>query len=329
MTRKPLLAVLIVAFVWVAAGPVRAEVKKEEKTLVTFSGMLGRVANIFGGKAAREGVVSTVAVSGNRKMTANENTAQIVDLGEEKVYDLDLRRKTYTVTTFAEIRRRLAEAEAKARESRKSEPKEEQAPTEGKELEVDLDVKDTGQTKTINGFDTRQVIVTVTVREKGRKLEEGGGLVLTADNWLTRSVPALKEILDFDMRYYKAIAGPMLAVNAQQMATVFAMMPGLKDAFSRMNREALDGTAISTTLTVDSVKSPEQMKQQASQGGDSSVPTSVGGAIGGLMRRRAQKQAESTSPRSTFMTSNSEVLKIATSVSAGDVAIPADFKQRN
>src|SRR5690242_6666206 len=79
-----------------------ADVKKEEKNLVTFSGMLGRMANLFGGKAAKEGVISTVAVSGDRKMTANDTHGQIVDLKEQKVYDLDMRRKTYTVTTFEE-----------------------------------------------------------------------------------------------------------------------------------------------------------------------------------------------------------------------------------
>ena len=61
-------------------------------------------------------------------------------------------------------------------------------------MEIDFDVKSTGQTKTINGFDTREVIITVTAREKGKKLEDSGGVVMTVDNWLTKSQPALKEI---------------------------------------------------------------------------------------------------------------------------------------
>ena len=46
------------------------------------------------------------------------------------------------------------------------------------------------------------------------------------------------------------------------------------------------------------------------------------------MRRRAAANAEKTgnSPRTTFMTINNEVLKISTSVSAADVALPAGFK---
>src|SRR6187431_2076590 len=113
-----------------AAAPAYAEVKKEERNQVSFAGALGKIFNFFGGKSAREGVVSSEAVSGDRKMTTNgENTAQIIDLREEKIYDLDMRRKTYKVTTFEEIRRQMREAEEKARqsaarESRESRPSE-------------------------------------------------------------------------------------------------------------------------------------------------------------------------------------------------------------
>ena len=333
MKNRLLIPALSLAMAFSVAAVLQADVKKEEKNLVTFSGMLGRMANLFGGKAAKEGVVSTVAVSGNRKMMVNDTRGEIIDLTQQKVYDLDMRRRTYTVTTFDELRRRMSEMEAKAKDDAAKAPKDEQPQNQDKEFEVDFDVKNTGQTKAINGFNTSQVVVTVTVREKGKKLEESGGLVMTADNWMTKSVPALKEITDFDMRYYKALAGPQVAVDAQQLATALAMMPGLKDAFARMQRAGLDGTAISSTTTVESVKSPEQMKQQEQSSADNggSTPTSVGGAIGGFMRRRAQQNQQNNPPsaRSTFMTINNEVLKIAPNATAADVAIPEGFKERN
>ena len=85
-----------------------------------------------------------------------------------------MRRKTYKVTTFEQIRQQMREAEARARESAARESKEskpEQAPQKqepGKELEVDFDVKNTGQTKTINGFDTRRWSQRSRVREKAK-----------------------------------------------------------------------------------------------------------------------------------------------------------------
>ena len=337
MTRKHLLPALALTIAF-AALPAHAEVRKEERNQVSFSGMLGRMFNFFGGKSAKEGVVSTVAVSGDRKMTTTgDNTGQIVDLTEEKIYDLDLRRKTYKVTTFEELRRQMREAEERARESAAREPQEEQPQNEGKEMEVDFDVKNTGQTKTVNGFDTRQVIGTITVREKGKTLDESGGLVMTVDTWLTKQA-SLKEIADFERRYYEKLAGPVSAVDAKQMATAMAMFPGLKEAFARLSREDFGGTAIQTTTTVDAVKSAEQMKQQgdsSAQSNERSNPASIGGAIGGFMRRRQQQKqqeapaADANPARSTFMTMNNEVLKIATNVTPADVAMPAGFKERN
>jgi hypothetical protein len=225
----------------------------------------------------------------------------------------------------------MAEMEAKAKADAAKAPKDEQPETQGKQMDIDFDVKSTGQTKTINGFDTREVVMTVIAREKGKKLEDSGGMVMTVDTWLTKSQPALKEIADFDRRYFQQLAGPALQVDAQQMATAMAMMPGLKDAFARINKETLDGTSIQSTTTVEAVKSAEQLKQEQSGAGNSeqqAPPTSVSGALGGLMRRRAQANAEKngTSQRATFMTLNHEVLKISTSVSAADVAMPAGFK---
>jgi hypothetical protein len=332
MRRTFAIPALALALALAAVPIVHADVKTEEKSLATFGGMLGRMVNLFGGRGAKEGVASTVAVSGDRKYSGTDTRAQIIDLKEEKIYDLDMRKKTYTVTTFDELRRKMEEMESKAKEDTAKAPKDEQPENQGKQMEIDFDVKSTGQTKAINGFDTREVVITVVAREKGKKLDDSGGMVMTVDNWLTKSQPALKEISDFDRRYYEKLAGPTVAIDAQQLATAMAMMPGLKEAFARVNKETLDGTPIQSTTTVEAVKSAEQMKQEQSGGGatESSNPASVTGAIGGFMRRRAQANAEkngtTNSSHTTFMTLSNEVLKISTAVSSADVAIPAGFK---
>src|SRR5215510_412598 len=113
MKRMITVAALAVCLAAGAAHSLKADVKSDEKGLVKFEGGLGRVVGIFGGKAAREGVKSTVAVKGDRKISTNDTNGQIVDLAEEKLYELDVRKKTYTVTTFAELRRRMEEARKK------------------------------------------------------------------------------------------------------------------------------------------------------------------------------------------------------------------------
>src|SRR5512134_2353402 len=99
MKRAITAIVLAAGLAWGSAPSLVADVKTQEKGQVKFEGMLGRMMNMFGGKAAKEGIVSNVAVKGDRKANLTENGGQIIDLDEEKVYELDSRKKTYKVTT--------------------------------------------------------------------------------------------------------------------------------------------------------------------------------------------------------------------------------------
>ena len=313
-----------------AAAPAYAEVKTRDKTQIKFEGMLGRMFNLFGGKSAKEGVEGKSAVKGNRKATVTGNTGQIIDLSEEKVYDIDFKKKQYTVTTFAELRRRMQEAEERARkeaekEERREEGRKEEPQKPAKEYEVDFDVKDTGQKKQIAGYDTKNVIATVTVREKGKTLEDGGGLVMTSDLWLGPQIPQMKEFTDFDIRYWKQLAGPQTAtLSAEQMAMVLAMFPLVGKAMDRMQKDGdkLSGTALDSTITFEAVKTKEQLAQAQEQ-----QKSSGGGGIGGLLAKKIMK-TEPPKARSTIFTTRHEVLEVATSVDTADLAIPADYKEK-
>jgi hypothetical protein len=317
------MALVAVPLVALAAAPVFAEVKTRDKATLKFE---GRLLNFFLGKAAKEGIEQKVAVKGARKATMNDRTGTIVDLSEEKLYELDMKKKTYTVTTFEEIRRKMREAAEKAeKESQKEEPgrpQEQQKPT--REYEVDFDVKETGQKKQIVGYDTHEAIATVIVREKGKTLEESGGMVMTSDMWLGPKIPALNELVEFDVKYAKALQGPeAFTMSAEQMAALLKMFPLFGKASDRLQKEGgkLAGTPLETTVTVEAVKSQEDLAAAQKQSGSS------GGGIGGLLAKKVMKQ-EPPKARSTFMTTHDEKLEIATSVSADDVAVPADFKEK-
>jgi hypothetical protein len=330
-----LAAPLTAALIALGVQSISADVKTDERGHVKFEGGLGRVVSIFGGKAAREGVKSTLAVKGDRKITTNDVSGQIIDLAEEKIYELDVRKKTYTVTTFEELRRRMEDARKRAEAdaaNTQEKPAEPPPDSNAKEMEVDFAVKDTGQRRTINGFDTRQAIMTIAFREKGRTLEQAGGLVVTSDIWLAPRIAAMQEVADFELRYAKALHGPMIAgASPEEMAAALALYPMLRDGLARMRDEAvkLDGTAILTTTTVESVKSEEQLaaeKKSAEAEGRPSVSGGIGGLVGGLARRAAQRN-EPPKARATFMTITNEVLKVTTDVSATDVGIPAGFRE--
>jgi hypothetical protein len=341
-------AVVVVCLTVAFAGVVRADVREDQRTKFQLAGVLGRMVNMFGGKGAREGVESSVAVKGERKFTSNGSTGQLIDLAEEKVYDIDMKRKTYTVATFAELRRQMEEARKKAEEdarkagAERKEPAPEKAEPgkPEKEVEVDFDVKNTGQTKTLNGFDTHQSIVTITVREKGKTLEQSGGLVMASDMWLAPRNAAMNEVAQFDLKYAQKLYGAMMTgASPQEMASAMAMYPQMKPALDRMRAEGgkLEGTPILTTMTMDAVKSAEEMASESSKPASSSSAGSPGEEVLKMFGRFGKKSAKkddapaaatvSSPSHTTFMTTSVEVLKLTTTVSAEEVSIPAGFTQ--
>lgn len=337
MIRARIVAVLLLVGI-AATASVSADVRTDQRVKFQLGGAIGKLVNMFGGKGARDGVTSMVAVKGNRKATISDATGQIIDLSEEKIYDLDMKKKTYQVTTFAELRQQMEEAKRDAEKSAReqaSEPDEKPAEKDpnAKEYEVDFDVKSTSETRTINSFNTTKSVVTVTVREKGKTLDQSGGLVMLTDMWMTPSAPSTKDLADFDLRYAQKLHGPMVAgASAQDMAMAMAMYPQMKPALDKMRAEGgkLSGTAILTEVKIESVPAgtanqtaaapppPEEPKKRG-----------LGGMLGGLkkMAESADKGNSSTPERAVIMTTSIEMLKLTTDVDAASVALPAGFTQ--
>jgi hypothetical protein len=332
--RKRVLAALAA---FSMALPLAAAVKTQEKTKVDFPGMLGGMVRFFGGKAAREGVVSSTALRGNRLMRVTGENGQLIDLDEEKIYEIEFDKKRYKITTFDEYRQRMEEARQKMAEaSRNEQPQAGGDPS--KEMEIDFDVKETGQRRTLSGYDCRQVLMTITMREKGKTLEQAGGIVLNADMWMGPEIPEMKEVADFHMRYAKQLGlFSMGEDSAAQMAMMQKMYPMVEKAMAKFQSESagMSGAAIQTVMKIETVPGAEQraqMAQQPHEKEEESAPASIGGLLGGfgrkMGRKAAPKQESSPDGRATLMTTTTEMLSISTSVADGDLTIPANFKER-
>lgn len=326
--RRVVFGFVFVVFLASTTAIVSADVRSDQRVRFQLGGAIGKLVNMFGGKGAREGVTSTVAVKGNRKATLSDSTGQIIDLSEEKIYEVDYKKKEYKVTTFEELRQRMREAKERAekdaaREEQREEKPEKEKQQPAKEYEMDFNAKETGQTKQIAGYDTRQVIMTVTVREKGKPIDESGGMVVTSDTWLGPEIASLEELRTFDRKYYEKLYGAeSIALAAEQMAMVMAMYPQLQSASARLAKEGdkLKGTALHTTTVFEAVKSKAQMTEQANQSGSS------GGGLGGMLARRIKK--EDPKQRATVLTLTTEYQEVGTNVTGTDVELPAGFKEK-
>lgn len=323
MSRK-MLSCLIAAAIFAPA--IHADVKTREKTTVKFEGMLGRIAGMAGGGAAKDGLTNSVAVKGNRMATLNDQHGQIVDLSEEKIYIIDVKKKEYRVHTFAEMREQMKKMRADAEKAAKDMEKdmkdmsaEDKAALAeaGKNLEVTFDVKETGETKSLAGHQAKHVVITVTAKEKGKTVEESGGLVVTNEVWLGPRIAALNEVGQFTAKYVNAVYGDALAGMGQQFATLSAMFPGLQNVMKTMGEQTkkLDGTPLMSVQRTETVKSAAAMAQQ---------PSSGGGLSGALARRVMGKPQQ----RSVLYTATNETLSIDPTASDADVAIPAGFKEK-
>jgi hypothetical protein len=298
-----------------------ADVKISEKTTMKVEGMMGAIINRMAGGA--DGITSTVAVKGQRMSRMSDATGQIVDLGEEKVYTVDAKKKEYTVMTFAEMRKKMEEAKAElAKRQQEMKAEDKQAMQDAaKQMEFDVDVKETGQTKSIAGTNTKEVVLTITMRQAGKKLEEGGGLVMTNNMWLAPRVAALDELNEFNMKFFKAVfGGAFTGVEMQQANALAAMIPGFGTLAERMAAEGkkLQGTPLSSVTVIESVKSAEQVQTAQQQ--------TSGGGLGGMLARRMARG--STTPRTKMLTTSRDILSIGTSATAEDVAMPAGFKEK-
>jgi len=314
--RVALLALAVVAL----SVPAVADVRAEEKSQVKFEGMLGRMINLFGGG---DPVTQAISVKGNRKATLGKDRGQIIDLAEEKIYDLDLRRKTYTVTTFADLRKKMEEARQKAA----SQSPEKVEAGKQPEFQVQFSIMESGQRRAINGFDAREVVMTVTVLEKGKTLEQGGGMVMTGNTWLAAKVAGMNEIAEFDRRYAEKLASAVL-LDAQTAAMAAGMYPMMADAMTRMQAENvnLDGTPVLTVVKMEAVPSGEQAKAAPKQ--EEPRPSGLGGLGGRLARRTIGGDDKAAAPggRTLVMTFQNELLKASPAVVEAELAVPADFK---
>jgi hypothetical protein len=300
-----------------------ADATVSQKTQVHFNGAMGGIMNRFGGSATREGLVNTTVVKGNRKLTRTEDRGELIDLDAEKVYSIDFARKTYTVMTFEELRKRFEEnQERMQKSSERRSSKDEKGP----EWEFEFHIKSTGKTETINGWNTREQVATVITHEKGKTLEQSGGFVLTSDMWMGPHIAAMKEVADFDRRYINKLYGSSFDAEMVKMAAAMAMQPALGKAMKELgaHRGSFEGTPVRTTTTFETVPGPAT--QQAEN--NDSAPASPGAALlGGLMKRRQARQNEEGGHSSMF-DSLTELMKATTTASSADVTIPADFKQK-
>jgi hypothetical protein len=340
-----------------AARLLYADFTYEETSRITGGALVGmmKFAGAFSKDARRitEPTRSTIAIMGNRMVRRSDLSASITDLDAETITTINFEKKTYYTMTFAQMKQAMENASAQM-EQAKNNPQPASGPGSGgppPDVKFDVKVKDTGQTKTINGLPAHEMILTMTMQGTDQQSGTKGGMDITTDSWLTPRIPGYEQVREFYRRMalkMNWVPGPGGMLNRPDIARGMSELykEGSKmDGVPVLQLVKMGGNVEGAPQNSDSSQPPPPQSTSSSSSSQP-PPTSVGGAIGsalggrfGLGRKKQQQQQDSSSnpppsgsgPNSASGSLMEMTIELTSYSSApadpGLFTIPAGFKQ--
>ena len=241
----------------------RADFSYDQTSKITGGMMAGmmKMAGTFS-KAAREPMASSVYVQGDRMAHVNGRRTQIIDLKAQTITEVDMEKKTYSVMTFEQMKRMMEQMSQKMADKKAEHPE--------AQFKFKVSVKDTGVKKTVNGFDTKEAIMTLQMEGKDQQSGQTGDLSIVSDMFLAPKVAGYEEVRNFQMRMAEKL-------NWTPSAGGFgaAMQPGAGEGMAELAKEAskLDGIPVHQLMRMGSMEAitaaanaPPQPEGQQQQG---------------------------------------------------------------
>ena len=155
---------------------------------------------------------------GQKMMTDRSSGATIVDFDAQTVTTLNKTQKTYSVMKFSEIGQGLKQTD----------------------IETKIDVKETGETKTINGFKASEMVMTMEV-DSPQMAQAGMKMQMEIDIWRSLDVPGAQEMKAFYRRN---------GANFPWAAMGSSGAHGMQKAMADMQRKMADAGGVTLLQTV-------------------------------------------------------------------------------
>jgi hypothetical protein len=328
-----------------------------------FFGALGTIANAAArlGGGDMHNMPSTTYVSGHKMKVESANSATILDADAGRVTSIDMKQKTYTSMTFADMAAAMQQAQASARQQMKTQqakappppPKDPTAPQTDVNVKYQVVVDRPGQHQKIAGYDAERVFVTITLQgdatQQGQKPEDVGSMVFLMDEWMSKDAPQIAAIREFQ-REYAAKAGDTFREPTQNLQAAFASDPRIKDGFTAAAKEMSKVQGIPLrSVTYVSLVPPNTTFDRGMVLGDASTQAAADSAAkkddkpkqGGLRgmfgalksaaedaSKNSDKNSGQPPKQANMMSVTTEVTNISTGpVPPGTFDIPAGFRE--
>ncbi|HET9447182.1 MAG TPA: hypothetical protein VFO35_13020 [Steroidobacteraceae bacterium] len=347
--RSRLLAACVAGLL--ASAAAHADVTMQEQMSLSGSGMM-KMANMTG--------TTTTTISGDRARTESNmrfesglmrtfaggmgDHVEIVRLGEDKIFSLNPKKKTYTETTFAEMRAKMQEA---MDAMNKGQASQQQATSGVDESECEWlppksELKRTGEKASIAGFQAERITITATQSCKSKKDGQICDFGLAFDQWLAPGFEASAEAQNYQRAYAEKLGLGTASSRdfAERAQSMFGRYKGIwSELATQMAKMDVKGYAVKSSFGLG-VGGPQCQNTQAveQQGGPQSPPSiggALGGALGGMFKKKQPEQQQAAAPPPTMagglmplMTMSTELISINRDAAPAQAfEVPTDYKK--
>lgn len=188
-----------------------------------------------------------VYVKGNKMARLGGTVSTIYDLDAGTVTTINNTKQSYSTMTFDEMREQMEKMQQRMNKNKGS----------GGDLQFDVKVDKTGETRTINGATATETVMTMTAKQESAS----GQMVVKTHLWLVPLSASTREVMDFARKLGEKFAyayggSPMMGPASGGLAAA------MKEAFKQ------DGYPVENDIEVSGVA----MAGPMGGGGDSSAP---------------------------------------------------------
>ena len=266
----------------------------------------------------------------------------IYDVPANKHWNMDPQKKVYSVESIYDPNQ---PSKAPPQGGTTQQQKEQQQDQDVKVTKNEFTVKDTGQSETINGFDTHEYLVTWDYETQNTKTNETSKSLMTTDTW-TSTDGKLVKAREAEVAYNKAYRQLMHIPEPE--ANDASRVYGLEDGHVEVNGQdmkadleklrTIKGLPVSLDVTWEAGGTDANGKQtnDSDAGKDSgkTLDSALGSLFGGNKSDDSSKQApppkQGTPGMTTIFNSHYEVKAVDTAaVDASQFAVPSDYKADN
>ena len=203
-------------------------------TQKTTGGSMGQMMGANGDRSSK------YYLKGQKMMTSTGNVATIIDFDAQTVTTINHAQKTYTVKKFSD----MAMSDTNA--------------------DISIDVKETGQKKSVNGFNASEMIVTMNMDMDAGRGGPAMKMQMEMDMWISSEVPGASDLRAFYQRNMKNFPwNALMGGNGN---------PGMQKAMAQMQRKLaeMNGVMVEQVIRVkpqagSQAQMPQMTPAQAAQ----------------------------------------------------------------